>query len=420
MRIASSASAEKRTLVALLIAEIISTTGAQITSLAVPWLVLATTGSSERAGLAMAAEIAPIALLGIPSGALAARLGARSTMLAADSTRAVLVAAVPLLYWFGALNFPILLVLVFCVGACWTPYASSQQVLLPDIGRGEQELARISSLLQAATRTTLVLGPPIAGVLIAVAGAPAALVVDAATYLISFALVARCVQRRDVRAVGNDAHGLFAGVRFLLHNRLVGLWATASSLSEASWQGLFIAMPVLAFFRFGGNARIAGLLMAAFGGGALLGTITVYRMLRSRSPLMIARFGKLVQAAAFFVLALTNNAAEFAAVVFVAGVANGMTNGPVSAVTLSRTPAAIRPKSTAASMTLSLLGGTAGLVAAGTLLGHGHAIGRLFVILGGLQAIALVLFVYGSLSDNPRMDRDVGAARPNEIPSTSR
>jgi len=69
-------------LAALLAAEVISTTGSQMTLLALPWFVLVTTGSPARMGLVVAADLLPMVVLAIPGGAVAGRLGARPTMLA--------------------------------------------------------------------------------------------------------------------------------------------------------------------------------------------------------------------------------------------------------------------------------------------------------------------------------------------------
>ena len=66
--------------VALVAAEVISATGSQMTALALPWFVLTTTGSPSRMALVVAAEELPWALLGIPAGTAAARLGLRRTL----------------------------------------------------------------------------------------------------------------------------------------------------------------------------------------------------------------------------------------------------------------------------------------------------------------------------------------------------
>ncbi|HEY1512872.1 MAG TPA: MFS transporter, partial [Gaiellaceae bacterium] len=72
------------TLPALLTAEAVSSTGSAMTFVALPWFVLVTTGSPTRMSIVLAAEILPMALLGIPSGSVVARLGARTSMLVSD------------------------------------------------------------------------------------------------------------------------------------------------------------------------------------------------------------------------------------------------------------------------------------------------------------------------------------------------
>ena len=91
-----------RRLGALLVAEIVSTTGTQMTWLALPWFVLVTTGSAARMALVAAAEVAGVAVCGLPGGSLLARIGARRSMMIADVARAPLVLAVPLLHWTAA------------------------------------------------------------------------------------------------------------------------------------------------------------------------------------------------------------------------------------------------------------------------------------------------------------------------------
>src|SRR5512143_4306708 len=94
-----------RSLAALLAAELVSTTGSQMTFVALPWFVLVTTGSVARMSYVLAAEVVPIALFGIPSGSVVGRLGGRRTMLLSDLARTPLMVLVPVLHWTGALTF---------------------------------------------------------------------------------------------------------------------------------------------------------------------------------------------------------------------------------------------------------------------------------------------------------------------------
>jgi len=105
-----------RGLIALLSAEAISSLGAQMTFLALPWFVLVTTGSAAKMSLVLAVELLPVALLGIPSGMVISKWGARKTMVVGDAARAPLMLAIPLLHEAGWLSFPVLLACVWALG----------------------------------------------------------------------------------------------------------------------------------------------------------------------------------------------------------------------------------------------------------------------------------------------------------------
>src|SRR5919204_546329 len=153
-----------RSLLALLAAEVISTTGTEITAIALPWFVLVTTGSPARMGTVLASGFLGMTVLGIPSGRLATRLGPRQTMLFADGFCAAAIAAIPLLYWAGALSFPAIIVLAFGVGAFFPAYNASQSLLLTSlVDDDERGLIRAGGLLGAFNETASFIGPAIGG-----------------------------------------------------------------------------------------------------------------------------------------------------------------------------------------------------------------------------------------------------------------
>src|SRR5947199_10318951 len=69
--------APNRTLLALTVAEAVSSAGTAMTFVALPWFVLLTSGSAPRMSVVLAVEVVPMALFGLPSGSLIGRLGAR-------------------------------------------------------------------------------------------------------------------------------------------------------------------------------------------------------------------------------------------------------------------------------------------------------------------------------------------------------
>ena len=355
-----------RPLSALLAAEVLSTTGSQMTWLALPWFVLVTTGSAKQMTFVVAAEAGGFALFGIPSGSVLERLGAQRTMRLCDAVRAPLMLLVPVLHWTGGLSLPALAAIAFVLGTASTPYMAAQRVVVAEIlDEDETSVQRANALLQGATRITMLCGPALGGILIAAVGSPVVLVIDAASYVVAFALVtalvpvARAVRETD----GNDRQGALAGVRYLLRDSLLRGWATAVVVGDASFSVLFVAIPVLVYAHYGANPRLAGVFLASWGIGAVSGNVISYRSdrvggLRQATPLV------LVQAAPLWAVAAPVPAVAVAGALTLSGLANGLVNPTLHSVLTLRPPAAVRAKALTAMSTASSLGTPLALVVA--------------------------------------------------------
>lgn len=379
-----------RRILALLCAETVSTSGSEMTWLAVPWFVLATTGSPTRMGFVVAAGVAGAALFGLPGGALLARVGARQTMLIADACRAPLVLAVPVLHWTGALSYPLLLAIVFAESAFFGPYFAAQRVVVPELlGEVEEVVGRANALLQGATRITLVLGPATAGVLIGVVGAATVLVIDAASFAVSFALIASFLPRTRPVIRAESSGGVFAGLAYIRRDPLLRAWGSMMVVIDASWLVLFAAVPVLVFEEYGRHAAIAGWLIGAFGAGALAGNVIAYRTLRRFDSLTWASVGLLVEAVPLWLLPLPLPAVAVGAALCASGLANGLVNPALHSILTLRPPAAIRGKVMSALLTLSQVGGPLALLAAGPALGAFGA-RPVFAVVAAVQTVARI------------------------------
>jgi len=175
----------------LFAAEVISTTGTEVTAIALPWFVLVSTGSPTRMGAVLAAEFVGMSILGLWGGRAATVLGSRRMMLVSDLVRAGLVGLIPILYWAGELSFLLVLAVGFVVGAFFPGYTSSQRLVLAGIlGDDELRLTRVGGLMGSFNETASFIGPALGGVLVVLIGPANVLVVDAVSYLCAFALVA--------------------------------------------------------------------------------------------------------------------------------------------------------------------------------------------------------------------------------------
>ena len=316
-----------------------------MTWLALPWFVLVTTGSATRMSIVVGAELVGLAALGIPGGAVLRRIGAWWTMVLTDAIRAPLMLAIPALHWLGSDAFAPLVILAFLLGALAGPYFAAQKVIVPElIGEDEALVGQANALFQGATRITMLLGPVLGGVLIAAVSAPWALVVDAATYVVSVTILLTLVPRPRAAPPTEEDVGVRRGVRFLVREPLLRLWVPIFALGDTAWTAFFVSIPVLVVARFDADPETAGWLLAAFGVGAVLGNVLAYRVLLRRfDGLRLVGLFVLGQAAPLWLLVTYPSAPLAALALALSGVANGIVNPPIHSLLTLRVPPPLRP-----------------------------------------------------------------------------
>lgn len=382
----------QRSIGALITAQVVSALGTQMTFLALPWFVLETTGSATRMGVVLAVEILPVAVLGIPSGAIVARLGARNTMLLGDLARAPLMVSVPLLHQAGLLTFPLLLVIVALVGVFIAPYFSSQVLVLPEIlGDDERLVSQANAIVEGARRATALLGPALAGVLIATIGATNVLYVDAATFLFSFAVLGLFVPQHEPAQPDETSRGVLAGIRFLFHDRVLRVLGVTAMVANGLGMMLAAGLPVLAFEEFDGSSRVAGAFFAALGAGAVAGSIVAVRVVGRHDPLRLGATAFVALTLPVFLLGLELPVVGVMAALAVSSFFGPLVNAPLIAVITTRTPPRLRPKVTTAVITVAMLAGPVGYAIAGPLL---ESLGprTVFLIVAAGQLLATIPF----------------------------
>jgi MFS family permease len=386
-------------LLPLLVAEVVSTTGAQMTWLALPWFVLVTTGSATRMSFVVAAELLGLAALGLPGGALLRQFGAWRTMVACDVARAPLMLVIPLLHWSGVDAFAVLLIVAFALGAFAAPYFAGQRIIVPELlGEDESLVGRANALFQGATRVTMLLGPVVGGILIAAVSAPTVLVVDGATYVVSAFLLVAFVPRPPLLPADGEDRGVRQGLRFLLREPLLRVWVPVFAIGDTAWTAFFVAVPVLVVTRFDADPRVAGWLLASFGVGAVLGNVVSYRLLVERvHGLTVVAACVLGQALPLWLLTMHPPAWAASAALAASGLANGIVNPSIHALLTLRVPPPLRPS---VMTTMAILYGLVqpiGVFAVGPVLDEFGA-QPVLVAFAGVQTLAMLAIVVSSLA----------------------
>ena len=387
-----------RRISALLAAEVISSLGTQMTWLALPWFVLRTTGSPERMTWVIVAEVVPVGVLGLFGGMIAARVGTRATMLACDLARAPLLAAIPLLHSFGLLPFWALLALVASTGVFIAPYLSVQRAVVPElVGEEHEDVAYATAFFQAASRLTIFLGPPLAGVLIAVMCASNILYVDAGTYVVSFVLVAAFVHPPEVEGP-RTAPRILEPIRFFLRDRLLRVWTPAFTLLDVCWQLIFASLPVLVVTEYHADPRILGWLFGALGGGAVVGAVVSMRTVKRFHPLSLGAVAFTGQMASLWLLAVPASWIVPLVGMAIAGFCMSNVNAPIQALVMLRIPRELRTQGVSVFAIFQCIGAPIGLLLAGPALAHYDTRSVLAVVLT-LNTVAISTIVATALAE---------------------
>lgn len=376
-----------RSLAGLISAELVSLTGSSMTFVALPWFVLATTGSTAKMGWVLAAEMLPVALFGIPAGTVISKLGSKRTMLICDAARGPLMLVIPILHHYGHLSFAALLATTFAVGIFTAPYMASSRLIVPEIaGEDEQAVASVSALLSGANQLTQLAGPVLAGVLIVATSPAAVLVIDAGTYVFSFLTIAMVVSVGRRMEAAAQQKGLLSGVEFLLRDSLLGPVTIAACLVNFVAQGIVLGVEAIAWFRYHQSGHVLGYLFAGFGIGALAGAIVAQQAARKMPLLKLAALSIVVMPLPLFLLSPTTSWPVAAVIVGAFGFFVPLINAPIVGLLTVRTPAELRPKVVTGFMTVATMAGPFGFVASGYLLRH-VSIDAFFI---GLPALLLL------------------------------
>lgn len=272
-------------------ANAVSLTGNQLALLALPWFVLQTTGSPARVGLAGAVEAIGIIGSSFFGGALVDRIGFRRSSMLADVASGIAIALIPLLDRLVGLSFWQLLLLIFAVANFNAPGSTARSGILPDLAEvARLRLEQAASFDQGIKNFASLGGPLLAGLLIATISARNVLWADAASFALSAGVVGLLVPasslgpgRTEIRYLA----ALLEGVTFIRSDRVIlTLGSIGAYVNSVGAALMAVVLPVLAQRVFDSSVAL-GVLIAADGGGALLGTIVFgfvgYRWRRRRA-----------------------------------------------------------------------------------------------------------------------------------------
>jgi MFS family permease len=425
--------AKRLPLVALFVANVVSSTGDVLMILAIPWFVLQTTGSVAQTGVTAFCSTAAVAFSAVVGSAVVDRLGYRRTSMLSDLASMIGVALIPLLYITVRLPFSWLLVLVFIAGLLTTPGATARAALIPDLARlAGIRLERATAAADGMTRLSRFVGAPLAGILIVVIGVSNLLWIDAATFAISALVVALAVPAKltmspavtgkpsfelpapqgeqnapqqgvEAPSVAAPVQGYFArlagGFAFLWRDpwlRGTTVVVLITNTLDAGQSGVLAPAFVKQVY---GNAVALGALIAAFGGAAFVGTL-LFGAIGHRLPRRLTLGVSFMVGGAsrfFWMVLLAPFPVAMIAVQALCGFFIGAVNPLTDTVAYERVPMALRARVFGALTAGAMLGAPLGGLIAG-LLAAAIGVKPTMLVFGAFYTIATV-----SLLVNPAL-----------------
>jgi MFS family permease len=257
-------------------AQSVSAIGSQLSLVALPLLAALTLDASAgQMGVLAAAAGAPFLLFGLLAGVWVDRLRRRPLLVAADLGRAAVLAAVPLAALLDALSIELLWAVAFVVGGLTVVFDVAYLAYLPTLVRRDQ-LLEGNAKLQASASVGQVAGPGLAGALVGLLTAPAAILIDALSYLASALFLGRIRAPEAAPAPAAGRHlrrEIGEGLGAVRRDRVLRALAACSATTNL-FGFAFLAIYVLYMTReLGLGATGVGLVFALGGVGALAGAV---------------------------------------------------------------------------------------------------------------------------------------------------
>jgi MFS family permease len=268
--------------------QIISLTGTWMQSVGQAWLVLELTGSGVALGIVTALQFLPILLAGAWGGVVADRGDKRKVILATQTAAAVLALALGLLTVTGAVRLWMVYALALGLGLVNLVDMPTRQSFVFEMV-GKEDVTNAVSLNSVVVNASRVVGPAVAGLLIATVGIGICFLVNAASYVAVIAGLHLMdpAKLQDQPRAPRERGQLREGLRYVWRTselRTPILLMAAVGTIAYNFSVLF---PLLVRSTFGRGAGAYGTLFSLMGVGAVLGGLVVAARSRATAFLLV-------------------------------------------------------------------------------------------------------------------------------------
>ncbi len=367
--------------------QLTSLVGTWMQSIAQNWLVYQITGSAASLGIVNFVGAIPLVPLTLYAGAIADRVSKRRIIFFMQAAMMVLAFVLAALCFTGVVKFWHVVLLAFLLGAAQALDTPARQAFVVELV-GKEDLSNAIALNSGIFHAARVVGPALAGILVATVGVSISFFLNgvsffavlAGLYLMDATLI------RRIRAEGEDAKDLLAGIRHIAGNRVPKAIVIMISLSSLLAMPYYVLVPVFAKEVLGRDAGGYGALMSAAGVGAVLGSLYAASSQAARRKGALLTAGSVAFPVLLAGFAISRNYALSLALLAAVGFAFVIQNAPANSLIQALVPDNLRGRVMAIYVGLLL-----GLMRVGGLLAGvlAHALSAP-VALAALSAAALI------------------------------
>jgi MFS family permease len=304
------------------IASLFSNLGQFVQSVGAAWAMTRVAGSSGLVALVQTASLMPIMLLAVPAGAFADLYDRRKVQLIALALSFTSATLLTIISWTGAATPILLLFFSFLIGSGAALFSPAWQVSIRSQVPAEYFSAAIA-LRSVSYNAGRSLGPAVGGLVVAMAGPVTAFIIAAIFYVPMLVVTFRSPPEREAHTLPPErARGAIGtGLRYILHSPIVRTVLLRSLVVGLAGGGVAALMPLIARDLLHGRSGIYGVLLGAYGLGAVVGAMLLTEAQRWMSAETATRWCGLVVALGALVVGLSTNLAVTIVALLVTGIA---------------------------------------------------------------------------------------------------
>jgi len=302
------------------LASLVSNLGILIQGVGAAWAMTQMTSSADKVALVQTALMLPIMLIAMPAGAIADMHDRRIVALISLGIALVGATVLTVLAWLGLVTPNILLALCFVVGSGMALFGPAWQASVSEQVPPETLPAAVA-LNGISYNIARSFGPAIGGLVVATSGAVAAFAVNAALYLPLMVVLFLWNRTHEPSRLPRERlnRAMVSGVRYIANSPSIRIVLIRTLVTGIIGGSVSALMPLVARDLLHGGAQTYGIMLGAFGMGAVIGALNIGEVRRRMSGEAAVRACAISMAGAIAAVALSTSAIMTAVALVLAG-----------------------------------------------------------------------------------------------------